>query len=70
VPLMLASGAGAGARQAVGIVIVWGVSLATLLTLFVIPVFYAAFAKGTTSPETIARKLAAGLADQQAHPAE
>jgi multidrug efflux pump len=57
VPLMLASGAGAGSRHAIGVVIVWGVSLATLLTLFVIPVFYAAFARRTQSPETIARKL-------------
>ena len=69
IPLMIASGAGAGARQAVGVVIVWGVSLATLLTLFVIPVFYAAFARRTTSPETIARELDAGLA-AAAEPAE
>ena len=58
----------AGARQAVGVVIVWGVSLATLLTLFVIPVFYAAFARGTRSPETIARELEAGLAETDARP--
>ena len=68
IPLMISSGAGAGARQAVGIVIVWGVSLATLLTLFVIPVFYAAFARSTKSPETIARELEAGLADESIHP--
>lgn len=68
IPLMIASGAGAGARQAVGVVIVWGVSLATLLTLFVIPVFYAALARKTTSPETIARKLEAGLAEADAQP--
>lgn len=70
VPLMLASGAGAGAREAVGVVIVFGVSLATLLTLFVIPTFYAAFAKGTQSPETIARALEAGLAASEAKAAE
>ena len=57
VPLMIARGAGAGSRQAIGIVIVWGVSIATLLTLFVIPVFYAAFARRTRSPETISREL-------------
>jgi multidrug efflux pump len=56
-PLMLASGAGAGSRQAIGVVIVWGVSLATLLTLFVIPVFYTAFAKRTRSPLAISREL-------------
>ncbi len=72
VPLMLASGAGAGSRKAIGVVIVWGVSLATLLTLFVIPVFYAAFARRTKSPETIARELERGLADSgpAAQPAE
>jgi multidrug efflux pump len=57
VPLMIASGAGAGSRQAIGVVIVWGVSLATLLTLFVIPVAYAALARRTTSPEAISREL-------------
>jgi hypothetical protein len=36
--------------------------MATLLTLFVIPTFYAAFARRTQSPETIARELEAGLA--------
>jgi len=75
VPLMIASGAGAGSRQAIGVVIVWGVSLATLLTLFVIPVFYAALARRTRSPESIARELekemrAAGAGGAQAQPAE
>ncbi|MFN3590602.1 MAG: efflux RND transporter permease subunit [Thermaurantiacus sp.] len=58
-PLMLASGAGAGSRQAIGVVIVFGVALATILTLFVIPTFYAAFARRTTSPEETARRLKA-----------
>lgn len=73
VPLMFAHGAGAGARQAVGIVIVWGVSIATFLTLFVIPAFYNWFARGTRSPSTIARELEAGLAshpDARHDPAE
>jgi multidrug efflux pump len=61
VPLMIASGAGAAARQAIGIVIVWGVSLATLLTLFLIPVFYNRLARRTGSPEAVARKLDAEL---------
>ncbi|PZU48150.1 MAG: multidrug transporter AcrB [Sphingomonas sp.] len=70
VPLMIASGAGAGSRQAIGIVIVWGVSLATLLTLFVIPVIYAAIARRTKSPETISRELEKGLKESAAQPAE
>jgi multidrug efflux pump len=56
-PLFLASGAGAGSRRAIGTVIVSGVSVATILTLFVIPTFYAAFARRTTSPEATARRL-------------
>lgn len=40
VPLVLASGAGAEARQAIGIVLVSGLSFGTLLTLFVLPNFY------------------------------
>jgi multidrug efflux pump len=38
VPLALATGAGAESRQQIGWVIVGGMSLGTLLTLFVIPV--------------------------------
>jgi multidrug efflux pump len=70
VPLMIASGAGAGSRQAIGVVIVWGVSLATILTLFVIPVFYTAFARRTQSPETIARKLEQELEEVEAKGAQ
>jgi multidrug efflux pump len=61
VPLMLADGAGAGSREAIGTVIVFGVSLSTLFTLYVIPVFYAAIARRTTSPQAIERELEAGL---------
>ncbi|TCL01355.1 hydrophobe/amphiphile efflux-1 (HAE1) family protein [Shimia isoporae] len=39
-PLVLASGAGAEAREAVGWVIVGGLGFATVFTLFLIPVFY------------------------------
>ncbi len=39
-PLALSSGAGSEARQAIGWVVVGGMSLGTLLTLFVIPTFY------------------------------
>ncbi|MFA7440967.1 MAG: efflux RND transporter permease subunit [Sphingomonadaceae bacterium] len=73
VPLMLASGAGAGARTAVGVVVVWGVGIATFLTLFVIPPMYNLLARRTKSPETIARELQAGLAanpEERAQPAE
>ncbi len=77
VPLMLASGAGAGSRKSIGVVIVFGVSLSTLLTLFVIPVMYAAFARRTKSPEALTRELEKEMAEAeggvlpgQAQPAE
>lgn len=57
IPLMLASGAGAAARRAIGIVIVWGVSLSAVLTLFLIPVLYSLLARRTSSPETVRRQL-------------
>jgi multidrug efflux pump len=40
VPLLTATGAGAAARQAMGLVIAMGMSVGTLFTLFVVPTFY------------------------------
>ncbi|MGC0372175.1 MAG: hypothetical protein DGJ47_000881, partial [Rickettsiaceae bacterium] len=40
VPLLLESGAGAAARESIGLVIVGGLSIGTLFTIFVIPVLY------------------------------
>ena len=47
VPLALATGAGAESRQQIGWVIVGGMSLGTVLTLFVVPVVYLLFARRT-----------------------
>lgn len=44
-PLALASGAGAESRQQIGWVIVGGMSLGTLLTIFVVPTVYSLFAR-------------------------
>ncbi|WP_395059872.1 efflux RND transporter permease subunit [Polaromonas sp.] len=44
-PLALASGAGAESRIQIGWVIVGGMSLGTLLTIFVVPTMYALFAR-------------------------
>jgi hydrophobe/amphiphile efflux-1 (HAE1) family protein len=41
VPLMIASGAGAGARQSIGTTVFGGMLVATLLSLAFVPVFYA-----------------------------
>lgn len=57
IPLILATGAGAESRTVLGIVVFSGVSLATLMTLFVIPSFYALIARRTGSPESVAREL-------------
>jgi multidrug efflux pump len=44
-PLVIADGAGAASRQAIGITIVSGFAIGTLFTLFVLPVFYTYFAQ-------------------------
>ncbi|HMG48258.1 MAG TPA: efflux RND transporter permease subunit [Allosphingosinicella sp.] len=70
-PLMLAGGAGAAARTAIGVVIVWGVSIATLITLFLIPLLYSRLARFTGSPLAVTRRLEGQLAGPpQAQPAE
>jgi multidrug efflux pump len=46
-PLALSSGAGAESRQQIGWVIVGGMSLGTLLTIFVVPTMYTLFARKT-----------------------
>jgi multidrug efflux pump len=43
VPLAIASGAGSETRNPLGLVVVGGLSIATVLTLFVVPVFYLLF---------------------------
>ena len=51
IPLALATGAGSESRQQIGWVIVGGMSLGTLLTIFVVPTMYSIFArKGTPGP--------------------
>lgn len=45
IPLTLASGAGAAARNSIGLVIVGGMALGTIFTIFVIPVLYHSFKK-------------------------
>jgi multidrug efflux pump len=69
-PLMLASGAGAASRQAIGVVIVFGVSIATLITLFLIPLLYSRLARYTGSPDAVSRRLDEQLGALRPHPAE
>ena len=56
-PLMLGGGAGSASRNAIGIVIVFGVTLSTFLTLYVIPALYQRVAPYTTAPEARGREL-------------
>jgi multidrug efflux pump subunit AcrB len=56
-PLLLAAGAGHESRQSVGIVVVFGMTVTTILTLFVVPAAYAVIARGTTSPEHVSRRI-------------
>lgn len=70
VPLMLSSGPGAASREAVGTVVVFGVSVATLFTLLVIPTVYARLARYTRSPEAVTRDLSDQIARAERQPAE
>ncbi len=56
-PLIMSFGAGAETRFVIGTVVIFGVIAATFLTLFVVPVAYSLLARGTTSPEAVARQL-------------
>jgi multidrug efflux pump len=64
-PLVLASGAGAAARFAMGLVIASGLSIGTLFTLFVVPVFYLVLAR-RHSGDVVAEERAVSLHPQQA----
>jgi multidrug efflux pump len=44
-PLVLVSGPGAAARNSIGMVLVTGMTVGTLFTLFVVPVFYSLIAE-------------------------
>jgi multidrug efflux pump len=57
VPLILAIGAGAESRFAIGVVILSGVVLSTLLTLFLIPLAYSLLAKFTKASNRIEREI-------------
>ena len=56
-PLVLASGPGAAARNSIGTVLVSGMTVGTIFTLFVVPVFYSLIAaqhQPDLAPEAIA----------------
>ncbi|HEY1069384.1 MAG TPA: efflux RND transporter permease subunit [Thermomonas sp.] len=57
VPLVVFGGPGSASRATIGIVVIFGVAFSTLLSLFVVPAFYAVLAKYTRSPEELAHAL-------------
>jgi multidrug efflux pump len=57
IPLALASGAGAEARHQIGWVIVSGMSIGTVFTLFVVPVAYLILAR-TRKQDSVADMVA------------
>src|SRR5690606_4562863 len=56
-PLVMAGGPGSASRGTIGVVIISGVALSTLLSLFVVPAFYVLLARFTGSPLAVTRKL-------------
>ena len=56
-PLVLAGGPGSASRSTIGVVVIFGVGFSTLLSLFVVPAFYALLAPYTRSPEAVAHEL-------------
>jgi multidrug efflux pump len=57
-PLAMATGAGAESRQALGVVIVGGISLSTIVTLYAVPALYLLLAPYTKPIGAIAARLA------------
>lgn len=57
-PLAMATGAGAESRQALGVVIVGGITLSTIVTLYAVPALYLLLAPYTKPIGAIAAKLA------------
>jgi multidrug efflux pump len=56
-PLVLAGGPGSASRSTIGVVVIFGVAFSTLLSLFVVPSFYALLAPYTRSPDALTKRL-------------
>ncbi len=64
-PLIAFGGAGAETRLVIGVVVLFGVVVATGLTLYIIPVAYQLIARSTDTPLTTTRELARQLEEKQ-----
>jgi multidrug efflux pump len=58
IPLIFSHGAGSETRAAIGVVILFGVATAMIVTLVLVPAAYAMLARRTGSPRDVERKLA------------
>jgi multidrug efflux pump len=70
-PLLLATGAGAESRQAIGVVVFYGVVISVFLTLGVVPAVYVIVARNTRSPQAVSKmleKLRAAVAVRASEP--
>ncbi len=71
VPLIIGHGAGSESRMTIGVVIFFGLAVATMLTLFVVPAFYDLLARYTKSPDATAKEIEGfAHADAASRPAE
>ena len=66
IPLIVWGGAGGESRKTIGVTIFSGAIFATLVTLFIVPVFYNLLARYTKSPEATARRIEAFEEAEQA----
>ena len=57
VPLVLSGGPGSASRSAIGVVVIFGVAFSTILSLYVVPSFYALLAPYTGSPEALSKEI-------------
>ena len=57
IPLIITTGPGSESRMVIGMVIFAGVGVATLLTIYVVPVAYMVLARNTGSPLAISKEL-------------
>lgn len=56
-PLVLSGGPGSASRSTIGVVVIFGVAFSTLLSLYVVPSFYALLAPYTRSPDAVSKRL-------------
>jgi multidrug efflux pump len=64
VPLLISSGAGSETRAAIGVVILFGVIAAAIVCVLFVPTAYALIARGSGSPQDVARRLKSEAEDK------